>query len=196
MRIGILGGTFDPPHLGHLQLADAAKASLELDEVLFLPANRNPLKTRPIGTPGKYRLEMVRRLIAQDPSFAVSDMELTRGGMSYTVDTIGELLMVAPADYWFIIGADGLKNLHDWKSPQRLLRICRLAVAVRPPMTDFDVAARIPEEFRERVDVIKMEPSNVSSTEIRERLARRQAVTGLVPESVVAYIREQKLYQI
>jgi nicotinate-nucleotide adenylyltransferase len=195
MKIGIFGGTFDPPHSGHLTLARSALEQLQLDEVLFLPANKNPLKSRAGITPGKHRLAMVQRLIQKEEGFSLSDMELTRGGVSYTVDTLGELQMVRPAEYWFLMGADALRGLPDWKNPQRLMRLCRLGVAVRPPMTEHDVMARVPAEFKGKVDVVKMSPMDVSSTDIRNRLARNQPVTGLVSPEVLQYIREQKLYK-
>ncbi|HEY0867782.1 MAG TPA: nicotinate-nucleotide adenylyltransferase [Fimbriimonas sp.] len=195
MRIGILGGTFDPPHVGHLALARAAQTQLELDEVLFLPAARNPLKPRSSRTDGKHRLEMVRRLVQNEDRMAVSDMELTRGGVSYTVDTLGELHMVQPADYWFILGADALRGFGEWKSPHRLLRLCRLAVAVRPPMSPQDALVRLPEEYREKVDIVSMPPMAMSSTEIRERLARGKGTLDWVPETVLRYIQTNKLYR-
>lgn len=195
MRIGILGGTFDPPHSGHLSLARAAMEQLELDEVLFLPASRNPLKSRKVATPGKHRLGMVEALVRNEPKMALSDMELTRGGTSYTVDTLGELQMVQPAEYWFILGADSLRGLSDWKNPQRLLKLCRLAVAVRPPSTEADLLIRVPEEFRDRIDVVKMSPIDVSSTDLRDRLARKQNVAPWIPVDVLKYISTNQLYR-
>lgn len=195
MRIGIFGGTFDPPHIGHLALARAALEQLELDEVLFLPANRNPLKSKKTATNGKHRLGMVEALVRNEPQMAVSDMELTRGGTSYTVDTLGELQVVQPADYWFIMGADSLKGLADWKNPHRLLRLARLAVALRPPIMDSDALARVPEEFRSRIDVLTMPPMDVSSTDLRERLARNQSVNPSIPPDVLKYISTNQLYR-
>lgn len=195
MRIGIFGGTFDPPHTGHLALAKAAQEQLELDEVIFLPAARNPLKSRRATASGKDRLEMVRRLIDSEEKMAVSDMELTRGGMSYTVDTLGELHMIQPAEYWFLLGADALRGLPDWKNPQRVLRLCRLAVAIRPPTTPNDVMARLPEEYRGKVDIVKMSPMDVSSTEIRDRIADGRGTLNWVPQRVLHYIQANKLYK-
>jgi len=195
MRIGIFGGTFDPPHIGHLALARAALEQLELDEILFLPANRNPLKTKKTVASGKHRLGMVEALVRNEPQMAVSDMELTRGGTSYTVDTLGELQVVQPADYWFIMGADSLKGLADWKNPHRLLRLARLAVALRPPVMDSDLLARVPEEFRSRIDVLNMPPMDVSSTDLRDRLARNQSVNPTIPQDVLKYISTNQLYR-
>lgn len=195
MKIGILGGTFDPPHAGHLALARAAMDQLGLDEVIFLPANRNPLKAGKASASGKHRVGMVEALIRHDSQLAVSDMEITRGGTSYTVDTLGELQMVRPAEYWFLMGADALKGLPDWKNPQRLMRLCRLGVAVRPPMSEGDVIARIPEEFKEKVDLIRMSPLDVSSTDIRDRLSRNKSVSPQLPNDVLKYIHTYQLYK-
>lgn len=195
MKIGILGGTFDPPHVGHLSVARAALEQLELDEIMFLPANRNPLKDRRIETPGKHRLGMVEALIRNEERMAVSDMELTRGGMSYTVDTLGELLMVNPAEYWFLMGADSLRGLGDWKNPQRLLRLARLGVALRPPLSEVEAMSRVPEEFRNRIDLVKMSPIDISSTDLRERLGRHQNVSAWIPQDVLKYISTHQLYK-
>jgi nicotinate-nucleotide adenylyltransferase len=195
MRIGVLGGTFDPPHAGHLAIAQAAKEQLELDEVVFMPAHRNPLKSKGGNTPAKQRLEMVRRLVAGKEGLAYSDLEITRGGPSFTVDTMTELQMASPADYWFILGADSLKGLPDWKQPERLLKLTRLAVAVRPPTTESDVLARLSKDVRERVDVIKMKPLEISATEIRNRLSSNKGVGAWVAPEVLQYIRENNLYR-
>lgn len=195
MRIGILGGTFDPPHAGHLALARAALEQLELDEVLFLPANRNPLKSRKVVTPGKHRLGMVEALIRNEDKMAVSDMELTRGGTSYTVDTLGELQMIQPAEYWFLMGADSLRGLSEWKNPVRLLKLARVGVVLRPPISEEDVLARIPEEFRGRIDMVTMSPMDVSSTDLRSRLQRNQNVSAWLPQDVLRYISTHQLYR-
>ena len=195
MRIGIIGGTFDPPHTGHMALAKAAVESLQLDEVLFLPANRNPFKLNSTPVAAKHRLAMVQRMIDQEPGMAVSDMELTRGGTSYTVDTLGELQMVRPAEYWFILGLDAVKGLTEWRNPQRLLRLCRLGVAVRPPDSEEGILSRVPEQFRDKVDIVKMQPLDVSSTDIRDRIARGINVSPWVAPAVCKYIQDNRLYR-
>ena len=195
MKIGIFGGTFDPPHVGHLSLAKAAMAQLELDEVILLPANRNPMKARSIQTPAKHRLAMVHELIKNEPGMSYSDMEITRGGSSYTVDTLGELQMVRPADYWFILGADSLRGFSDWKNPVRLLKLCRLAVAVRPPLMVNDVMIKLPEEFRDRVDIVQMPALDISSSSLRGLIHRNQNVSPWVDRDVLQYIQKNKLYQ-
>lgn len=194
MKIGILGGTFDPPHVGHLALARAALEHLELDEVIFMPVAKNPLKHKSIASTKK-RLEMVELLLESESRMAVSNLEIVRGGQSYAVDTLEELSVAQPADYWFIVGADVLKDLNQWKNVDRLLKLCRLAVAIRPPQTEVDVKARIPEEFRDRVDLIQMEGMDVASFEIRDRLARNKPLGTMVPEPVLEYIRQNELYR-
>lgn len=194
MRIGILGGTFDPPHAGHLALAKAAIETLELDEVLFMPASRNPLKHKPVAS-AKQRLAMTQVLIKDEPKMAVSDLEISRGGQSYAVETLEELQAVQPADYWFIVGADALKDLTQWKNPDRLLKLCRLAVAVRPPQTETMVRAHIPEEYRDRVDLLNMAPMEIASFDIRDRLARRRPVGSSFPAALLDYVEKNKLYR-
>lgn len=194
MRIGVYGGTFDPPHLGHLRLALAALDGLGLDEIIFMPANKNPNKSAPVAA-GRHRVEMVRRMIADQPKLSVSDLEITRGGPSYAVDTLSELHMVRPAEYWFLLGADALKDLPNWKQPQRLLKLCRLGVVVRPPTTDVQAIAAIPQEHRDHVDIVKMEPCDISSTDIRIRVAQNQPIATIVHPAVAQYIKENKLYR-
>lgn len=194
MRIGILGGTFDPPHYGHLKLAQAAIEALQLDEVILLPASKNPFKKHTRAAPSEHRVAMCQLLHKHEPKIAVSDMELTRGGVSYTVDTLGELQMVHPGNYWFIMGADSLKGFKDWRNPERILRLCRLAVAVRPPHDTEDLKLMVHEDYLSKIDFIPIEPTDESSTEIREKLSRRQKITGLTPPEVVDYIRKHNLY--
>lgn len=195
MRIGILGGTFDPPHLGHLKLAEAAIEALNLDEVILLPANSNPFKQSRRASNAKDRVAMARLLQKHNAKLSFSDMEITRGGVSYTVDTLGELQMVHPGEYWFILGADAMKGFADWKNPQRILRLCRLAVAIRPPVTQNDLERQIPEEFRDKVDIIEMVATSESSSEIRERVTKGQPIQNLTTPEIADYIRNNKLYK-
>ncbi len=194
MRLGILGGTFDPPHIAHLALAKAAIEQLELEEVIFMPVAKNPLKRRAMAS-SKQRLAMTELLIKGQPKLAVSDLEISRGGQSYAVDTMEELQAAQPADYWFIVGADALKDLSNWKNPERLLRLCRLGAALRPPYSETQMVARIPEEFRDRVDFVTMDPMEVASFDIRDRLAREKPVKPMVPDSILDYIRQNNLYR-
>lgn len=195
MKIGIIGGTFDPPHLGHLALAEAALAQLELDEVLFIPANRNPMKSGKAGATAKQRAAMVDLMIRREPHMAYSDMEIARGGQSYTVETLADLQMVQPADYWFIMGADALKGLPEWKNPLRLIKLCRIAAAIRPPHSLQETLVRLPEEMRPFVDPIEMTGMDVSSTDLRDKIARGITVSPWLAPEVLQYINANKLYR-
>lgn len=195
MRIGILGGTFDPPHIGHLCLIEAAVQTLELDEVIVLPANKNPFKQGRPGCTPQERLEMVSLLSKQNPKIAVSDMEITRGGLSYTVDTLGELQMVHPGEYWFIMGADALKGFTDWKNPQRILRMCRLAVAARPPIVRDEILLGLEDWVKEKIDLVEMPPIEASSTDIRAKVQRGLPIGSLTTPEIVDYIKKNKLYK-
>lgn len=194
MRIGVYGGTFDPPHLGHLGLAQAAIGTLELDELLFVPANRNPDKRYKKQASGRDRLRMVSLMAAGNAKMAVSDLEIARGGPSYAVETLDELTYIRPAEYWFILGGDAVKGIEGWKKPEKLLRLCRLGVAVRAPETWQDIVSRIRPEFQERLDPVPMTPVDISSTEIRNRLESGQSVTPWLAPAVLKYIRENHLY--
>ncbi|MFZ4507338.1 MAG: nicotinate (nicotinamide) nucleotide adenylyltransferase [Fimbriimonas sp.] len=196
MKIGILGGTFDPPHRGHLQLAVASADQLMLDEVLLIPANRNPLKSKgEAGATAKQRLAMTGLLVQEDPRFAVSDLELTRGGVSFMVETLFELQMAQPAEYWLILGADSLRTFPEWKSPNRILKMCRLAAAVRLPLSVEDALNRIPDDIRPFVDPVEMVPSEISSTEVRDRLVRNKPLADVLTPNVLKYIRDNGLYR-
>ncbi|OWU66278.1 MAG: nicotinate (nicotinamide) nucleotide adenylyltransferase [Armatimonadetes bacterium Cent15-Ar3] len=195
MKIGILGGTFDPPHIGHLRLIEAAIQEFELDEVIVLPANKNPFKKGRPGAMPQQRMEMVSLLAKHNPKIVVSDMEITRGGLSYTVDTLGELQMVYPGDYWFILGADALKGFADWKNPQRILRLCRLAVAARPPIVRDDVLLGLEDYVKAQVDIIEMPPVEASSTDLRDKVQRGIPIGSLTTPEIVDYIKKNKLYK-
>lgn len=195
MKIGVLGGTFDPPHAGHLALAEAAIESLGLDEVLFVPANRNPLKKGRRQASPKDRVEMVRLMIEGKPQMAVSDVEIVRGGHSFAVETMDELHFVRPAEYWFILGSDAVKAIDTWKQPERLLRLARLGVAYRPPETWADVVSRLKPEFQDKLDPIQMKPVEVSSTDIRNRIAAKKPLGAWLSPAVLQYVRDHKLYE-
>lgn len=194
-KIGIFGGTFDPPHVGHLALAEAALAQLELDEVVFLPNSRNPLKQSQHPVPGRHRLEMVRLMIAGSARFAVSDLDVTRKGPSYALDTMQDFCEVRPAEYWWLMGSDALRTFHEWRQPMRLLRLCRLGVALRPPTTVEYLQARVHPDILARTDFVNMPPNAVSSTEIRQRLAKGQPTLGALPKVVLEYVERHKLYR-
>lgn len=195
MRIGIFGGTFDPPHNGHIALARACMKELGLDEVMFVPAAQNPLKSIGPRAGADDRLEMLRLLVAGEAGMAVLDLELQKGGASYSVDTVSDLQLVRPGEYWFLLGADALRGLDEWRNPQKLVRMCRLGVVLRPSQASADVLTRVNPAYRDRIDTVRMTPVDISSTELRNRIARGQTIKPYVPPAVLAYIEEKGLYQ-
>jgi nicotinate-nucleotide adenylyltransferase len=194
MKYGLLGGTFDPPHIGHLHIARAAQEQLGLDEVIWIPANRNPMKYMKRTDP-RMRLEMCKLAIEGEEHMAVSDVETTRGGDSYLVETLEELKAVMPGDYWFILGLDALAGFDQWKEPERILQLCRLAVFARPG-TDLETTlARLGPGLSGHIDLVETAPKSVSSSNIRDMAVRREDFTHLVAPKVHDYILRNGLYK-
>jgi nicotinate-nucleotide adenylyltransferase len=185
-KIGILGGTFNPIHSGHLLLAEGIKDTLCLDSVLFMPCNLPPHKLSEIIAPVKKRLTMVRLAVRGNPYFKVSTVEIERGGRSYSVDTLLELhkKYKSRARFYFIIGSDSFSGLKKWKQVDKLMKLCTLVSAKRPGYN-----------FKYKgVKVIDIPTLNISSTEIRHLVKQGKSINYLVPDSVRAYILKNKLY--
>ena len=197
MRIGILGGTFNPPHLGHLVCAQEAYRELALDLVMLIPARIPPHK--PVeDEPGvEHRLGLCRRAVEGDERFAVSDLEAGRAGPSYTVDTLEQLHSQAPDNELFlIVGGDVAAGLPRWHEPERVLSLSRLAVAKRrgTPRASVEAALRT-LDAGERAHFFRMPRIGVSSTMIRRRVRAGQPIRYLVPDGVAGYIDEHHLYR-
>ena len=199
-RIGILGGTFDPPHLGHLLIAETARVALGLESVLFIPAGEPWLKSGQRITPATHRLRMVQLAVADNPDFCVCDCEVRRSGASYTVDTLRELRGAYPdsAEWYFIVGSDVLDQFHLWKEPEGILELCRLAIIERPGGPDDGVAAlaeRFPDAVASGAVVSVAGPRvDFSASELRRILAEGQSVRYQVPDAVAEYIKRHGLY--
>ena len=200
-RIGILGGTFDPPHLGHLLIAETARVALDLETVMFLPAGEPWLKSGQRITPASHRLKMVQVAVADNPGFCVSDCEIRRSGATYTVDTLRELRFGFQADteLYFIVGSDVLDQFHRWKEPEAILELCRLAVIERPGGPEWGIAA-LRENFSEALDagaVVSVAGPRVdfSASELRRVLAAGQSTRYQIPVAVAKYIAEHELYR-
>ena len=198
MNIGILGGTFDPVHLGHLSIANAAMDQAALEQVLFIPAGQPRLKQAEPVASADHRIEMVRRAIEGNPRFQVCDAEVRRPGPTYSVDTLVELsAKLGPGtDLFFILGMDVLDQFDQWKDPERVLELCRLLVLARPGERDFDWPGfynRVPKA-KDRVQIVTAPLVDVSATESRRRVAMGEPLDGQVPDAVAEYIREQGLY--
>ncbi len=189
MRIGILGGTFDPPHIGHLIVAQDAWNALGLDRVLFVPAAVPPHKRGRVSTPAEVRLAMVEAACADDPRFEASDLEIRRGGTSYTVDTLRALKERDPQGaLFFLLGADQFREIHTWRSPEELVRLAELVALSRPGYPNVEPQIGLP--YR-RLDVTCVD---ISATEIRRRVVAGEPIRYLVPEAVEAIIRAHGLY--
>ncbi len=198
--MGIIGGTFDPIHLGHLILAEEARISLDLEEVLFMPAGEPWMKEGENLSPAYHRLNMVRLAVSGNPYFRVSSMEVDRTGLTYTVDTLEELHKETGSEtqFTFIIGADSLKEFSRWKEPARVLELCTLAVAPRPGCSDLDTAdleAAAAPGASERLVQLKGPMVDISGTEIRRRASLGLSVRYQVPEEVERYMHHYGLYR-
>jgi nicotinate-nucleotide adenylyltransferase len=198
MNIGVLGGTFDPIHMGHLIIAEEVRARLDLAEVLFVPAGQPWLKANNIISPAEHRVEMVRLAITKEPSFKLSTMEIERAGPSYTVDTIAELSrQIGAGDkLFFILGWDNLIQLPRWHEPSRLVRLCCLVPLRRVgyPSPDLDSLEAAVPGLSQSIIMLDTPQIEISSSEIRDRVARGLSIHHLVPEPVERYIKEHRLY--
>jgi nicotinate-nucleotide adenylyltransferase len=192
LAIGLIGGTFDPIHVAHLIIAEAALEALSLREIVFVPAARPPHKDDDSVTPVEHRLEMVRLAIEGNARLTVSDIEARRASPSYTIDTIREIRsgLDAREEIYFIMGADSLVEFFTWKDPEELLGSCRFVVVPRPGVSMGDADPRI----LERATVLEAPELAIASRDIRERVRLRRTIRYLVPASVESYISEKKLY--
>lgn len=196
VRIGVVGGTFDPPHLAHLVLGAAARAALRLDRVLFVPAGEPWRKTGQAVSPAAERLALTRLAVEPFTWAEVSAIEVEREGPSYSADTMSGLA-AGGGRWWFVLGADALADLPHWHEPERLIAAARLAVATRPQQAEAIPLATV-ERFpgiEDRIDRVPMPALTVSSTELRTRIAAGRATEGLIPQAVRARINASGLYQ-
>ena len=195
-RLGFLGGTFDPPHCGHLVLAETARVQLGLDRVLFVVAGRPPHKPgRPI-TPDRHRVAMVEAAIVGNPAFVVSRVDLDRPGPHYTVETLSLLRREYPeAELYFLIGGDSLAQFLTWRDPVGILRQARLAVMPRPGYEpDLAVLEQVLPDVHDRLAWLDAPFLDVSASDLRRRIREGLPIRYLVPPPVEAYVREHCLY--
>lgn len=198
MNIGVLGGTFDPIHIGHLIVAEEARLKLGLSEVLFVPAGQPWLKQDRNITAAVHRLEMVRVAIADNPYFELSTLEVERPGPSYTVDTLTMLRkqLGSRASLFFILGRDALAELPLWKEPQEVVQLCKLVVPPRIGSKDLRHLEKAIPGLRDKVIQLDMPVIGISSSEIRQRIAQGLPVRYLVPPGVEGYIVEHRVYPV
>lgn len=200
-RVGILGGTFNPVHLGHLVTAQDALELLGLDKIFFVPSARPPHKNAKLLIPIKHRLSMLKSALKGNPDFEICELEIRHRGTDYSIDTVRRLIRSYPKkEFLFIIGSDSLKELHQWKSINELLRLCRFATLARP---GFEVKAFDAKDLKLASrqlasgllnNIVYGHQVNISSSDIRRRLAQGLNIRYLVPPAVERYIAKHKLY--
>ena len=199
-RIGIFGGSFDPPHLGHLWIAEAVLESLELDEILWIPAAISPLKPDGPVASNEQRRQMIDLAVSGCEKFRVDDRELTRGDVSYTVDTLDELRAEYPrADLFLIMGSDSLASIRKWHQPRRLLELVNLAVLQRgaEDSIDYNVLSGLATEQqidRIRKSRVPMPLIELSSSDLRDRVSKGLSIRFRIPAAVETFIRANNLY--
>ncbi len=198
-RLGIIGGTFNPIHLGHLMIAEEARQVFHLNKVLFIPSYITPNKTidGPTAT-AQQRLTMVRLATADNPYFAVSDLEIRRGGNSYTVDTLRFLKKLYGPSYilYFISGTDTIEDLPNWNHPEDILSLCEFVGAQRPGTDDVTDAIRAKfGSLGKHIIPFPVPTMNISSTELRRRIRQGLSIRYMVPPTVAAYIKQNGVYQ-
>jgi nicotinate-nucleotide adenylyltransferase len=212
-RVGVLGGTFDPFHEGHRAAGRAAAAALALDRLIVVPSNAPPHRPDSPRASGYHRLQMVRLGVADMPGWTVSDLELARGGSSYTFDTLTALRALEPiSQFFFITGADAFAEIATWRRYPEVLDLAHFVVIARPGTSFTEIRARLPELAARFVEcgntrpeasrlaavssifLVRAATPAVSSTDIRQRLSAGDTLADLVPAAVERYIREHRLY--
>jgi nicotinate-nucleotide adenylyltransferase len=201
MRLGLFGGSFDPVHYGHLLLAECCREQARLDEVWFVPAAVPPHKQQKEPAPDAARVEMLELAIGGHEAFRVSRIEIERGGVSYTVDTLREVKRVRPGDeLFFLMGGDSIRDLPTWKEPEAICQLALPLVVRRPNSPEPDFAALAKVVSSERIEAIRrqqvdMPQVDLSSREIRQRVAERKSIRYRTPRAVEKYIETHGLYR-
>jgi nicotinate-nucleotide adenylyltransferase len=201
MRLGIFGGSFDPVHLGHLLLAEACREQALLDRVLFVPTNKQPHKLDHQPALNAARVEMLQLAVQGNPAFTVETLELDRGGVSYTVDTLSELKKRDPAnEMFFLMGSDSLADFPNWREPQRICELATLLVVQRAGQTAPDYSVLAPFLSQEQITAwqkqqIDLPPISISSSDLRQRIALGRSIRYRTPRAVEMLIKDRKLYK-
>ncbi|MCX7841900.1 MAG: nicotinate-nucleotide adenylyltransferase [Clostridia bacterium] len=198
--IGIMGGTFDPVHNGHLIIAEEVREKLKLDSILFIPSGHPPHKDKLKIASAEHRLNMIKCAIGSNSAFCVSEMEIEREGYTYTVDTLQQLksLYGDSTKLFFIIGADVVRDLVNWRDFKKVFTLCEFAAVMRPGFekeTYRNQIRRLTSEYMAKIHNVDVPVIDISSTYIREKLAKGESIKYLVPESVEEYIKRNGLYK-
>lgn len=201
MKVGIIGGTFDPIHNAHLYIAYEAKEQLNLDRVIFMPAGIQPLKTDKKITSSKYRYEMVKEAIKDYEKFEVSDYEINKGGLSFTYETLEHFKSLdknEDVELFFITGADCLMNIEKWKEVKKILSLSNMVVFMRGGADKEKLLLQkdyIEKKYNATIIFLDLKELEISSTDIRNRISEGKKIDFFVPESVKNYIYQKGLYE-
>lgn len=198
-KIGIMGGTFNPIHTGHLLLAQAALEEAKLTQVCFLPSGISYLKQEDNVLDAKHRLRMTELAVLNNPDFTVSDMEIKRGGNTYTCDTLKQLKEEQPQNiFYFILGADCLFTMENWYHPEEIFASCKILAAVRDHLNPADLekkAVWLRKRFDADISLLHLPRIDISSTDLRERIRAGKSIRYMVPDAVHDYILQNDLYK-
>jgi len=199
MKTGILGGTFDPVHLGHLAIAEEVRVTQGLSKVIIIPAGHPAIKPKDEVTPAEHRLQMLRLAVENSPDLQVSEMEIERPGPSYTVDTIAQLRNSSGEDndLYFIVGWDSLLQMPEWREPKRIIEMCRLIAVPRPGYRRPDIKEledQIPG-ITQRTLMLEKPLIDINASVIRKMVAGGESIERFVPGPVIEYIKKYKLYR-
>ncbi len=199
MKVGIMGGTFDPIHNGHLILAEHSRIQFDLARVLFIPTGKPPHKGQKDISSVNYRYDMTLLAINTNPYFFLSPIEIQREGITYTIDTIRYLQYKhEDMDFYFILGADSFCDIDKWKDYRELLSLCKFIVAKRPDWNNDKLEDKIKELnkiYNDSIYLLETPLINISSTEIRDKMKKKSSIKYLVPETVELYIKKNGLYE-
>ena len=194
MKLGILGGTFDPAHFAHLIIAEYVRAELSLNKILFIPAAIPPHKQNVSISSPSHRLAMLHLAVSGNPSFDVYDFEITQGGVSYTIDTVQNVkknYKLSASDTYVIMGSDNMNTIQNWRRPEDLVHECRIVVVQKSD----NKLGELPSYMSNKVVEVKTPLMQISSTDIRERVREGKSIKYLVPDAVVQFIQEKGLYR-
>ncbi|NLX85164.1 MAG: nicotinate-nucleotide adenylyltransferase [Synergistaceae bacterium] len=197
-RIGIMGGTFDPIHYGHLRAADEAHAAFDLSEVIFVPTGHPPHKVGDTVSPAEHRYMMTVLATVDCPYFSVSRIEIDKTGKSYTIDTLRQLKAMpeyADTEFYFITGLDAVMDIVSWKNPEEIMSLCKFVAVNRYGYT-YKRMEELPEDLRSAIVSLEIPLLAISSTELRDRIRRDRSIRFLVPPSVEHFIRKYLLYKV
>ena len=193
MNICLFGGTFDPPHIGHLIIAESILSDLDIDKIIFIPSSIPPHKPLHSYSSASSRVEMLQISIKGTPAFQISDIELNRPGASYSIDTIKQIksqMSLSKEELYFVIGGDSLIEFQMWKNPHEILSLAQVIIAPRPSFTK----DMVKPEFLEQVQFLDTPQIDISSSMIRERVREKKSIRYYVIPEVLEYIQEKRLY--